>query len=238
MRRNPRVPVASCRVDGKLRSEPVPARVEVLTATLELERVQKLPHQAVTGHFRPFQVRAKAREPRDHAPSRVRLRLIAVLEPTPATRPHGRSESRVNHALTPASAWRTRPRVRPIPRPWCSSAAGARSGGSRTLASRDGRRSSRRPTEQRLSVRVAAWWKRLEGWWPAMARPRVRLYSSPAEALAAVSLSEYAMSHQNVGVVRRARRLQPRHFVPTVNITSPDCEGERSPATGRTGDSR
>jgi hypothetical protein len=32
MRRNPRVPVASCRVDGKLRSEPVPARVEVLTA--------------------------------------------------------------------------------------------------------------------------------------------------------------------------------------------------------------
>ena len=40
MRRNPRVPVASCRVDGKLRSEPVPARVEVLTATPELERVQ------------------------------------------------------------------------------------------------------------------------------------------------------------------------------------------------------
>ena len=42
MRRNPRVLVASCRVDGKLRSEPVPARVEVLTATPELERVQKL----------------------------------------------------------------------------------------------------------------------------------------------------------------------------------------------------
>ena len=59
MRRNPRVPVASCRVDGKLRSEPVPARVEVLTAARELERVQKLPHQAVTGHFRPFQVRQR-----------------------------------------------------------------------------------------------------------------------------------------------------------------------------------
>ena len=42
MRRNPRVLVASCRADGKLRSEPVPARVEVLTATPELERVQKL----------------------------------------------------------------------------------------------------------------------------------------------------------------------------------------------------
>ena len=42
VRRNPRVLVASCRVDGKLRSEPVPARAEVLTATVELERVQKL----------------------------------------------------------------------------------------------------------------------------------------------------------------------------------------------------
>ena len=42
MRRNPRVLVASCRVGGKLRSEPVPARVEVLTATPELESVQKL----------------------------------------------------------------------------------------------------------------------------------------------------------------------------------------------------
>jgi PPOX class probable F420-dependent enzyme len=42
MRRNPRVLVASCRANGKLRSEPVPARVEVLTATPELERVQKL----------------------------------------------------------------------------------------------------------------------------------------------------------------------------------------------------
>jgi hypothetical protein len=29
-------------VDGKLRREPVPARAEVLTATAELERVQKL----------------------------------------------------------------------------------------------------------------------------------------------------------------------------------------------------
>jgi PPOX class probable F420-dependent enzyme len=42
MRRNPRVLVASCRADGKLRGEPVPASVEVLTATPELERVQKL----------------------------------------------------------------------------------------------------------------------------------------------------------------------------------------------------
>jgi len=42
IRRNPRVLVAPCRVDGKLRGEPVPARAEVLTATAELERVQKL----------------------------------------------------------------------------------------------------------------------------------------------------------------------------------------------------
>lgn len=42
MRRNPGVLVAPCVVDGKLRSEPVPAHVEVLTATPELERVQKL----------------------------------------------------------------------------------------------------------------------------------------------------------------------------------------------------
>jgi PPOX class probable F420-dependent enzyme len=42
MRRNPRVVIASCRADGKPRSEPVPARVEVLTATPELERVRRL----------------------------------------------------------------------------------------------------------------------------------------------------------------------------------------------------
>jgi len=42
VRRNPRVLVAPCRVDGKLHSEPVPARAEVLTNTAELERVQKL----------------------------------------------------------------------------------------------------------------------------------------------------------------------------------------------------
>ena len=42
VRRNPHVLVASCRVDGKLRGEPVPARAEVLTATSELERVQRL----------------------------------------------------------------------------------------------------------------------------------------------------------------------------------------------------
>lgn len=42
IRHNPRVLVASCRVDGKLRSEPVPARVQLLTATPDLEHVQKL----------------------------------------------------------------------------------------------------------------------------------------------------------------------------------------------------
>ena len=42
IRRNPRVLVASCRVNGKLRSEPVSAHAEVLTAVAELERVQKL----------------------------------------------------------------------------------------------------------------------------------------------------------------------------------------------------
>jgi uncharacterized protein len=42
VRRNPRVLVASCRPDGKLRREPVEARAEVLTATADLDRVQKL----------------------------------------------------------------------------------------------------------------------------------------------------------------------------------------------------
>jgi PPOX class probable F420-dependent enzyme len=42
MRRNPRVLIAPCRMNGKLRGEPVPARVEVLTGTAELERVRKL----------------------------------------------------------------------------------------------------------------------------------------------------------------------------------------------------
>jgi uncharacterized protein len=42
IRRDPHVLVASCRVDGKLRSEPVSARAAVLTADAELERVQKL----------------------------------------------------------------------------------------------------------------------------------------------------------------------------------------------------
>jgi PPOX class probable F420-dependent enzyme len=42
MRRNPHVQIASCRADGKLRAEPVPARVEVLTTTPELKRVQRL----------------------------------------------------------------------------------------------------------------------------------------------------------------------------------------------------
>ena len=42
IRRNPRVLIASCRANGKLRSDPLPARVDVLTATPELERVQRL----------------------------------------------------------------------------------------------------------------------------------------------------------------------------------------------------
>ena len=42
IRRNPLVLVAPCRADGKLRSEPFPARAEILTADPELERVQKL----------------------------------------------------------------------------------------------------------------------------------------------------------------------------------------------------
>ena len=42
IRHDPNVLVAPCRVNGKLRGEPVPARGEVLTATEDLDRVQKL----------------------------------------------------------------------------------------------------------------------------------------------------------------------------------------------------
>ena len=42
IRRDPRVLVAPCRANGKLRSEPVEASAEVLTADPDLERVQKL----------------------------------------------------------------------------------------------------------------------------------------------------------------------------------------------------
>jgi PPOX class probable F420-dependent enzyme len=42
MRHDPHVLVASCRPDGKLRREQLPARSEVLTATPDLERVQRL----------------------------------------------------------------------------------------------------------------------------------------------------------------------------------------------------
>ena len=42
IRHHPCVLVAPCRANGKPRSEPLPARVEVLTASAELERVQKL----------------------------------------------------------------------------------------------------------------------------------------------------------------------------------------------------
>ena len=42
IRNNPHVLVASCRAGGRLRSEPVAARAEVLTSEPELERVQAL----------------------------------------------------------------------------------------------------------------------------------------------------------------------------------------------------
>ena len=42
IRHNPHVLVAPCRVDGKLRREPVSAQAEVLTSVADLERVQKL----------------------------------------------------------------------------------------------------------------------------------------------------------------------------------------------------
>jgi PPOX class probable F420-dependent enzyme len=42
IRRDPRVLIAPCRADGKLRGDQVEARVEVLSATPELERVQGL----------------------------------------------------------------------------------------------------------------------------------------------------------------------------------------------------
>ena len=42
IRRNPHVLVAPCRPGGRLRSEPVPAEAEVLTAVEDLEHVQRL----------------------------------------------------------------------------------------------------------------------------------------------------------------------------------------------------
>ena len=42
MRHDPRVLVAPCRANGKLRGEPLPARAEVLTDIADLERVQGL----------------------------------------------------------------------------------------------------------------------------------------------------------------------------------------------------
>jgi uncharacterized protein len=42
IRRDPHVLVASCRADGKLRADPIPASAAVLTAPEELERIQKL----------------------------------------------------------------------------------------------------------------------------------------------------------------------------------------------------
>jgi PPOX class probable F420-dependent enzyme len=42
VRRDPHVLIASCRADGKLRNQPVGAHADVLTATSDLERVQRL----------------------------------------------------------------------------------------------------------------------------------------------------------------------------------------------------
>lgn len=42
IRRNPGVLIASCRAGGRLRGEAIPARAAVLTATSDLERVQRL----------------------------------------------------------------------------------------------------------------------------------------------------------------------------------------------------
>jgi uncharacterized protein len=42
IRRNPRVLIASCRPDGKLRMQPISAHAEVLTAGADLERVREL----------------------------------------------------------------------------------------------------------------------------------------------------------------------------------------------------
>jgi len=42
LRHNPQALVAPCSANGKLRRQPLPARVELLTAIPELERVQKL----------------------------------------------------------------------------------------------------------------------------------------------------------------------------------------------------
>lgn len=42
IRREPQVLVASCRVNGKLRGRPVPARAEILTASADLEYVRRL----------------------------------------------------------------------------------------------------------------------------------------------------------------------------------------------------
>ena len=42
IRRNPRVLVAACRANGKLRGESIPATAEVLTDTADLEHVQRL----------------------------------------------------------------------------------------------------------------------------------------------------------------------------------------------------
>ena len=42
IRRNPEVVVASCSPSGKLRGKPIPGRAEVLTDTIDLERVRAL----------------------------------------------------------------------------------------------------------------------------------------------------------------------------------------------------
>jgi PPOX class probable F420-dependent enzyme len=52
IRRDPRVLIAPCRADGKLRNQPVRAHADVLTGTLDLERVQKLLAERYTLSYR------------------------------------------------------------------------------------------------------------------------------------------------------------------------------------------
>ena len=54
IRRNPRVLVATCRADGKLRGVPVPAHAEVLTAASDLDRVRRLLTERYAIAYRPI----------------------------------------------------------------------------------------------------------------------------------------------------------------------------------------
>jgi PPOX class probable F420-dependent enzyme len=52
IRRNPRVLIAPCRADGKLRGAPLPAHAEVLTTAPDLERVQRMLMERYTLTYR------------------------------------------------------------------------------------------------------------------------------------------------------------------------------------------